>query len=121
MYEVSNENKLLISSLNRLRQWEHENLPFCKVNSGYSLFINLTLEVMNDEPRLKNIYYSIPYSEKTIRTLLRYLETDGWIEFSNKPSDLRHKDIQFTKKYEDVLNQWINEIRLAMKYIEMEN
>jgi DNA-binding MarR family transcriptional regulator len=116
--EVKNETKLLLYSLIKLRQWERENIPFCKTNGGYHLFLSLSIEVMSDEPRLKNIYYSLPYSEKTIRTLLKYLETDGWIELSNKPSDLRHKDIQVTPKFEVLFNKWMNEVKSIFKSVE---
>jgi len=107
---VDKKNKELIDSLQKLRLWEREHLPFCRTNKGYEIFLRLTNEIMNVEPRLKNIYSALPYSEVTIRVLLKHLETDGWIEFPNKKSDLRLKDILATEKFNQVFFQWINEI-----------
>lgn len=102
----------LINALNTLRQWERNNLPFCKTNAGYHVFLVLTIEVIKREPRLKNLYHSLPYSEVTIRVLLRQLEMDGWIQFPQKENDHRHKNIKITPKFEKKYTEWINQVSL---------
>jgi DNA-binding MarR family transcriptional regulator len=105
--QVKENRKLLISSLNSLRSWERENLPLCKTNAGYHVFLTLAVCSVKNEFRLKNIYHSLPFSERTIRLLLRSLESDGWIEMPQKSDDLRHKDIQVTDKFSQIIDEWI--------------
>lgn len=97
--------------LYRLRTWERENLPICRTNAGYHLFLCLSHRIVLDEClRLKNLYHSLPFSEKTLRLLLRELESDGWIEMPNKVIDSRHKDVIPTTKLNSILREWSAEI-----------
>lgn len=96
-----------IGLLNQLRTWERENLPICRTNAGYHLFLHLSHSILGNEGvRLKNICHSLPFSEKTLRLLLRELESSGWIEMPNKTDDFRHKDIIPTAKLKSVLESW---------------
>ena len=103
-----------IGLLYKLRVWESNNLPIAKTNAGYHLLLLLSksLLVGNEDIRLKNIYHSLSFSEKTLRLLLRELERDGWIEMPNKTFDPRHKDIVPTTKFNSVLKAWSTQIDL---------
>lgn len=100
-----------IGLLYQLRTWERDNLPICRTNAGYHLFLLISQSVIgNDGARLKNIYHSLPFSEKTLRLLLRELESSGWIDMPNKTIDCRHKDIIPTEKLNAVLRLWSTQI-----------
>lgn len=94
-----------------LRTWERKHLPISRTNAGYHLFLFLSHSVLSDEgARLKNIYHSLPFSEKTLRLLLRELESDGWIQMPNKSNDPRYKEIIPTAKFNNVLKSWSTQI-----------
>lgn len=60
-----------------------------------------------DENILKKIYYSIDYSEKTLREILKSFEKEGWIEFQTNAQDKRFKKIVFTQKFMDKIHDWL--------------
>lgn len=97
--------------------WERKNLPFCKTNAGYHLFLFLSMHLTDygSNIKLKNIYHSLPFSEKTLRTSLRDLEGDGWIEISSKKTDSRHRDVVPTKKFNEKLKLWSLQIDSVFK------
>jgi hypothetical protein len=111
---VDNKNRALINLLDGLRQWERDNLPLCKTNKGYDIFLRLTNEVMSLEPRLKNIYAALPYSEVTIRVALKQLEAEGWLELPSAEGDLRIKNIVVTEKFNQIFCRWVTEIESIM-------
>ena len=100
MLEKNEEINRHIGSMYELRTWERIHLPISNTNAGYHLFLYLSHLLFKEEEsiRLKNIYYSLPFSEKTLRLLLRELEQYGWIEMPNKLTDPRQKYIIPTKK-----------------------
>lgn len=102
--------------LRKLRLWERENLPLCKTNKGYDIFLLVADEMMNREPQLKNIYGVLRYSEVTVRAALKHLEIDGWIEFKNKKNDLRVKDLVATEKFNQIFCKWATEIDSIVNY-----
>lgn len=106
------EKKLtLLHSQKNLHAWEKIYFPFVRTNAGYELFIYISITAMRQEEiRLKNIYYSLPYSEKTIRLLLRDLEDDGWINIIGKVRDMRYREITLTNKFLQGLDLWLQKI-----------
>ena len=98
--------KNLVHSLEKLRIWERKNLPLCRTISGYDLFMTLVSSPVHKEIKLKNIYNSLPYSEKTLRTLLKDLESDGWITMPKKYKDKRVRVINLTEKFHDKISSW---------------
>lgn len=108
------KQKVLFGQLYELRLWERNHLPISKTTAGYHLFLFLTNSLVNDgDVRLKNIYHSLPFSEKTLRLLLRELEGDGWIKMPMKTSDPRHKDIIPTGKFDQTIKSRISQIKLV--------
>lgn len=105
-------SKELIKLLEELRSWESINLPIVNTSAGYQLMFYFfkTYIIYEEEIRLKNIYYSLPYSEKTLRLLLRELENDGWIEMSKKKNDARFKDVTIKNKLLTAMNAWLKRI-----------
>lgn len=114
------KKKYRIELLYELRLWERNNLPISKTNAGYHLILLLSKSILNDgdEIRLKNIYHSLPFSEKTLRLLLRELEDGGWIEMPYKISDPRHKDIMPTPKLNTILKTWISQVDLLFAQLQ---
>lgn len=109
--EKKEEFSRQIGLLYQLRTWERNNLPICRTNAGYHLFLCLSHSIVSDDNvRLKNIYHSLPFSEKTLRLLLRELESGGWIEMPSKSVDYRHKDILPTAKLNSILESWSTQI-----------
>lgn len=101
-----------IKLLEQLRNWESLNLPIVSTNAGYQLMFYLlkTYAINQEEIKLKNIYYSLPFSEKTLRLLLRSLESGSWIDMSKKKTDARFRDVQIRNKLSLVFNLWIKKI-----------
>lgn len=106
------KSKEIIKLLDELRSWELNNLPLVNTSAGYQLIFYFlkTVVIYEEEIRLKNIYYSLPYSEKTLRLLLRELENDGWIEMSKKKMDSRFKDVKIKNKLLTTMNAWLKKI-----------
>lgn len=100
-----------------LHLWEKASLPFVKSNAGYELFFQISIAAIEKKDvRLKNIYHSLPYSEKTLRLVLRELEDDGWIKLSKKERDMRYREMTITPKFFYILNSWMEKIeQLAEK------
>jgi DNA-binding HxlR family transcriptional regulator len=106
------KQKERIEQIYQLRLWERSHLPISKTTAGYHLFLFLSMSLAtNGDVRLKNIYHSLPFSEKTLRLLLRDLEGGGWIKMPKKSSDPRHKDIVPTSKFDDILKSWASQIK----------
>ncbi len=108
-------SKEIIKLLDELRSWESINLPIVNTSAGYQLmyyFLKVYI-IYKEEIWLKNIYYSLPYSEKTLRLLLRELENDGWIEMPKKKKDSRFKDVKVKIKLLTVMNAWLKKIELT--------
>jgi hypothetical protein len=107
---MNDDQKKLIylNSKKDLHAWEKINFPLVKTNAGYELLICISITAMkHEEIRLKNIYYSLPYSEKTLRLLLRDLENNGWIAIVGKAKDMRYREITLTKKFLNFLDSWL--------------
>ena len=96
----------LVQSIEKLRNWERKNLPMCRTISGYDLVVTLASFPLHKEVKLKYIYNSLPYSEKTLRTLLKNLESDGWITMPKKYKDKRVRVITLTEKFHDRICSW---------------
>lgn len=110
--DYKDQCKHRLNLLHQLRSWERDNLPISKTTAGYHLFLYLSRMIVceNESIRLKNIYHSLPFSERTLRLLLRELESDGWIEMPDKSNDQRHKDIVATHKLNMILESWSSQI-----------
>lgn len=117
--EGKGQLKCRIKGLYELRMWERRNLPISQTNAGYHLFLYLSKTLLSDSDiRLKNIYHSLPFSEKTLRILLRDLEGNGWIEMPNKSNDPRHKDIIPTPKLRAVLKSWTSQVDVLFSNLQ---
>lgn len=106
------QSKNKIKQLEDLYEWEQSNLPIVTTNSGYKLlfYIFKTNFINDEEIRLKNIYYSLPYSEKTLRLLLRELEKSKWIEISKKNKDARYRDVIVKRELLELMELWLEKI-----------
>lgn len=98
-----NEDQKLLIYLNTqkdLHVWEKNNLPTANTNAGYELFIYISITaIQSEEIRLKNIYHSLSYSEKTLRLLLNDLKENGWIKEIKKVNDMRYRGVIPTQKF----------------------
>ena len=113
--------KYRIELLYELRLWERNNLPISKTIAGYHLLLHMSKSILqeNEEIRLKNIYHSLPFSEKTLRLLLRELEGDGWIEMPSKSKDPRYKEIIPTPKLDAILKLW--DLQVDLLFAQSQN
>jgi hypothetical protein len=115
--DYKNQCQHQVDLLFQLHSWERKNLPISRTTAGYHLFLYLSRSIVcnNENVRLKNIYHSLPFSEKTLRLLLRELESDGWIEMSVKSHDQRHRDIVATHKFHTIFDLWSSQINLLFR------
>lgn len=68
---------------------------------AYKLLMNLYICQLNGEqPTVKSLFASIPYSDMGIRYHLRKLLDDGWMELKPAPADKRTKVYVPTAKFE---------------------
>jgi hypothetical protein len=115
--DYKNQCQHQVDLLFQLHSWERKNLPISRTTAGYHLFLYLSRSIVcnNENVRLKNIYHSLPFSEKTLRLLLRELESDGWIEMSVKSHDQRQRDIVATHKFHTIFDLWSSQINLLFR------
>lgn len=99
------------STLYKVRQWERSNLPHYGKEVGYLLFLELARHGGISQDTLKSFYLSMPYSESTVRLILRQLEADGWIEAPRVVTDKRSRQIDLTQKFIDKQEEWIRAIK----------
>ena len=77
------------------------HLPLGGSLIAYKLLLNLYLFQLRDEqPTVKSLFASIPYSDMGIRYHLRKLLDDGWLELKPAPADKRTKVCVPTAKFE---------------------
>lgn len=98
------------STLYEIRQWERSNLPHYAKEVGYQLFLELARHGGINQDTLKSFYLSMPYSESTVRLLLRQLEEDGWIKCSRQASDNRSRQIDITAKFVEKQQEWLGAV-----------
>jgi len=85
--------------LKNLRRWTNDNLPIYGSYIGYDLAIQiLESSFPGQQTALKEIYYSLPYSEPQLRRRLRQFECDGWVGVENNHEDKRNFFVRPTEK-----------------------
>lgn len=107
--------------LKNLRQWANDNLPLYGSYIGYDLAVQiLESSGSGKQTALKEIYYSLPYSEPQLRRRLRQFERDGWISVGNNPEDRRNFFVSPTEKmlffygeYFRLVSELCGELRLS--------
>lgn len=78
----------------------HQSFPVSSTVSSVEILIQLILLTAKEERiTLKKIYRSVPYAENTVRTYLRELSENGWIDFFNDPNDNRLVCLEITPKF----------------------
>jgi len=117
LMDYKNQCQHQFNLLFQLHSWERKNLPISRTTAGYHLilFLSRTIVCKNESVSLKNIYHSLPFSEKTLRLLLRELESEGLIEMSDKSHDQRYRDIVATHKLHMIFDLWFSQINLLFR------
>jgi hypothetical protein len=113
---VTNEMSLLeqLASMRTLRAWEDAHLPIYGSLLGRDLiFLLAQLELEQRRFTLKEIYYSLPYSENAIRLHLKRLIRDGWITPGGVGADRRFRCVVLSEKLKRALETYYMGIRDA--------
>jgi hypothetical protein len=97
-----------------LRRWEMENLPCNGSHLGFEIFMILILEVASTNHHgvmLKNLYLSLPFSEKGLRLHIRRLESNGWINIKKSDQDFRSSRVELTPRSWGLLDRYFDLIQ----------
>jgi len=79
------------------------HLPLGGSLIAFKLLLNLYMfQQRGEEPTVKSLFASIPYSDMGIRYHLRKLLDDGWLELKPAPADKRTKICVPTAKFDAV-------------------
>ena len=106
-----------------LRQWERCNLPIGGSQLGYELFMALGPvwhAGANERSHfLKQLYLTLPYSEKGVRLHLRRLELTGWVTVSKKQGGGRNSKVSLSPRYWALMATYASECdRHNFSYVE---
>ena len=79
---------------------------------SFELFVGLahlaTRSGVTRPALLKDLYLSLPYSEKGLRIHLRRLEMGAWVRFESMESDSRVRVLHLTEKYWPMLAVYLH-------------
>lgn len=96
------ERKALLAEL--LRQTSDISTTYLPLGGSliaYKLLLNLYLsQLRGEEPTVKSLFASIPYSDMGIRYHVRKLLDDGWMELKPSSADKRTKICVPTSKFD---------------------
>ncbi|MCD8504656.1 MAG: hypothetical protein LRY56_02845 [Burkholderiaceae bacterium] len=92
---------LLAELLKQTSDISTTHLPLGGSLIAYKLLLNLYLsQLRGEEPTVKSLFASIPYSDMGIRYHVRKLLSDGWMELKPSPVDKRTKVCVPTAKFD---------------------
>ena len=105
----------LVVSLAELHQWELENHPLLGTLTGRHLYYRLAQESVNSQCALtraiKDVFGSMQYTEKALRTRIRQMEREGLIEAVTRPDDARSKQLVPTEKFTQLMTLHAEQVR----------
>ena len=91
-----------------VRAWCKENLPVYESVVAYDLVMLIAAKYFgNESMTVKQIYTQLPHSYTAIRQHYKNLIKDGWLICTGDEVDRRVKHIQPTKKFAQVINEYI--------------
>lgn len=98
-----------------LRQWERHHLPIESSLIGFELFLRLAhlsaSGCVGQTALLKQLYLTLPYSEKGVRLHLRRLEAAGWIRTQRATKDSRGARVELSDMAWRLLSDYVQEWR----------
>ena len=101
---------LHMQRLSSIRKWEDAHLPIYGSLLGRDLV--LLLAQYHLEARrftLKEVYYSLPYSENAVRRHLKRLLADGWISLGPPGPDRRFRFVIPSEKLQRAVERYLSE------------
>ena len=99
-----------------LRQWERCNLPIDGSQLGFELFMALGpvwVEGLHERSHfLKQLYLTLPYSEKGVHLHLRRLELSGWLTVCKVGVGGRTSRVDLSPRYWQLMASYAIECEL---------
>ena len=92
-------------AVERLHQWERENLPGADSPQASEVLIWL-LKSQPESRSLKDLYRASRYSEPTVRACLREFVTKGFVVIAPSDNDTRTRIARPTAKLEAVIKEY---------------
>jgi len=103
----SENHRVMIESIFKLRKWVQENLPIENSLIAYDLILLLSIHnYSNGRITVKHLFASLPHSSTAVRSHYKRFIDDGWIEHYPDPLDQRIKFVQPTDKFVQVINAY---------------
>jgi DNA-binding MarR family transcriptional regulator len=104
-----------IHQLSLIRRWEDAHLPIYGSLLGRDLV--LLLAQYHLEARrftLKEIYFSLPYSENAVRRHLKRLLQDGWLSLGPPGPDRRFRFVIPSEKMTRAFESYLGEAKVVL-------
>ena len=105
----------IVVSLAELHQWELANHPLLDTLTGRHLYYRLAQESVNKEyvltRAIKDVFGSMHYTEKALRTRMRQMEHEGLIDAVTRPDDARSKQLVPTEKFNQLMAVHAEQVR----------
>ena len=105
----------IVSSLAELHEWELDNAPLLSTLTGRHLYFRIAQRAVGDREllsrALKELTGGVGYTEKALRTRIREMQQDGFIESLNGLDDGRSRYLMPTEKFYESIYLHADQVR----------
>lgn len=105
----------IVSNLSKLHEWEIEHAPMLSTLTGRHLYYRIAQRAVGDRQllsrALKDLMGGAGYTEKALRTRMRDMEREGYIESVSGEEDARSKYLMPTEKFYEQIYTHADQVR----------
>lgn len=109
----------IITNLAELHEWELLNSPLLGTLTGRHLYFRMAKRAVGEREHLsralKDLTGGSSYTEKALRTRMREMESDGYIESLSGLEDGRSKYLMPTEKFYEELYLHANQVKRILE------